>query len=67
MREFVDLPSFNPVENLLSVDADEGNVINVIPFPNTEEIVDDENDEVTFLKLKGASKFGNDTLVDNFG
>ena len=67
MKDFVDLPSFNPVEHLLSVDADEGNVLNVIPFPNAEEIEEDENNEVTYFKLKGASKFGNDILVDSFG
>ena len=67
-RDFVDLPSYNVADYYLSLDVEEDNVSNVIPLPDAD-IVDDNDDDfqITFIKLKGASKFGNDILVDNVG
>ena len=65
-KHVLDLPSFDPVDYLLSSDFDEVDVSNVIPYPKDEQ-EEDEEQEVTFLKLKGCSKFGNDILVDSFG
>ena len=70
-KNVMDLPFYDVTDNLLNLDVEEGNIINVVPFPDSDYVDNDDDDDdalaVTFFKLKGASKFGHDLLVDNFG
>ena len=68
-QEFGDInfPFFDPSEHLLNADLEEFNVSNVIPFPEDDDVEEEEDDELTFIKLKGCTVFGNDILMDSFG
>ena len=70
-KNVMDLPFYDVTDNLLNLDVEEGNIINVVPFPDSDYVDNDDDDDdalaVTFFKLKGASKFGHDLLVDNLG
>ena len=69
-KNVMDLPFYDATDYFLSMDVEEGNVINVVPLPDADLVENDDDDDnlaVTFVKLKGASKFGHDLLIDNFG